>query len=119
MNRDFALDFWIRCNDPDAKIDIRFVDTKTDDPDDHPWRMRYTVDQNIAIWDNQWNHLQIPLSAFSEHGSYDNGWYNPIGAFDWSAVDRFEIVPEYGDLTGIHFYFDDIRVVGPNPSAHP
>ena len=114
VNKGFAIDFWIRCNDPDAKIDIRFVDTKTDDPDDHPWRMRYTLDRNSATWNNQWNHLHIPLTDFSEHGAWDNAWYNPIGAFDWAAVDRFEIVPEYGDLTGIHFYFDDIRVVEPN-----
>jgi endoglucanase len=114
VNRGFAIDFWIRCNDPEAKIDIRFLDTKTDDPDDHPWRMRYTIDRNVAVWNNQWNHLQIPLNEFSEHGSWDNDrWYNPVGAFDWTATERFEIVPEYGDLAGIHFYFDDIRVVEP------
>ena len=115
VDRGFAIDFWVRCSDPDAKIDIRFVDTKTDDPGDHPWRMRYTIDRNIAVWNGQWNHLQIPLNAFSEHGSSDDGWYNPIGAFDWTATERFEIVPEYGDLEGIHFYFDDIRVVDPKP----
>jgi len=111
----FAVDFWVRCSNPGAKIDIRFIDTKTDDPGDHPWRMRYAIDRNIATWNGQWNHLQISLNAFSEGGSWDNNrWYNPIGAFDWTAIDRFEIVPEYGDLTGIHFYFDDIRVVEPN-----
>ena len=109
----FAIDFWVKCNTPSAKIDIRFVDTKTDDPDDHPWRMCYTIDRNIAVWNGQWNHLQIPLNTFSERGAWDDGYFNPIGAFDWTAIDRFEIVPEYGDLTGIHFYFDDIRVADP------
>jgi hypothetical protein len=79
--------------------------------------MRYTLDRNIAIWNGEWNHLQIPLSAFSEHGSWDNGWFGPIGAYDWAATEYFEIVTEYGDLKGIHLYFDDIRVINPNPSG--
>lgn len=111
----FAVDFWVRCNSPGIRFDIRFIDTKTEDPGDHPWRMRYTISQNIAAWNGEWNHLQIPLYAFSEHGSWDNGWFGPIGAFDWTATERFDIVSEYGDLKGIHFYFDDIRVVDANP----
>jgi endoglucanase len=101
----------LRCHQPEARIDIRFVDTKTDEPDDHPWRRRYRIDQNVAEWDGQWKHLQIPLDEFSEHGSWDGGWFNPAGKFDWTAIDRFEIVPEYGDLDGIHFYFDNIRII--------
>jgi endoglucanase len=119
VNRGYAIDFWIRCSNPGAKIDIRFVDTKTEERGDHPWRMRYTIDRNIAVCNGQWNHLQIPLSTFSEQGASDNGWYHPIGAFDWTAVECFEIVPEYGDLVGVHFYFDDIRVVDPSPAGRP
>ena len=111
----FALDFWVRCSQPDTRFDVRFIDTKTGQRGDLPWRMRYTISRNTAVWDGQWNHLQIPLQSFSEHGAWDNGWFNPIGAFDWSAVDRFEIVSEYGTLQGIHLYFDDIRVLNPNP----
>jgi len=111
----FGIDFWVRCSSPNAKIDIRFVDTKTNQPGDHPWRMRYTIDRNIAVWNGEWNHLQIPLSAFSEHGSWDNGWFNPIGAYDWTAAEKFAIVSEYSDLKGVHLYFDDIRVVDINP----
>ena len=113
VDEGFTIDFWVRCNDPSAKIDIRFIDTKTDDRTDHPWRMRCTIDRNIATWNRQWNHLQIPLSEFSEHGSWDNGWFGPVGAFDWTATESFEIVSEYSDLVGIHFYFDEIRVVEP------
>ena len=113
VDRGFAIDFWVRCDIPDAKIDIRFIDTKTGHRGDRPWRMRYTIDRNMAVWNGQWNHLQIPLNAFSEHGSWDDGWYGPVGAYDWTATERFEIVSEYGDLVGIHFYFDDIRVVEP------
>jgi endoglucanase len=115
VDEGFAIDFWVRCNSPNAKIDIRFIDTKTDNRADHPWRMRYTVDRNIAVWNGQWNHLQIPLSAFSEHGSWESGnWFNPIGKYDWTATERFEIVAEYSDLAGINFCFDDIRVVEPD-----
>jgi hypothetical protein len=51
------------------------------------------------------------LNNFREHGSWDNRWFNPQGLFDWTAVDRFEIVSEYHALKGIQFWFDDIRVV--------
>jgi endoglucanase len=111
VDEGFGIDFWVRCNTPNAQIDIRFVDTKTNQPGDHPWRMRYTLDRNIADWNGEWNHLQIPLSEFSEQGSWDDGWFNPIGVYDWAATELFEIVTEYGDLQGIHFYFDDIRLV--------
>ncbi len=111
----FALDLWVRCSQPDARFDIRFIDTKTGQRGDLPWRMRYTITQSTAVWDGRWNHLKIPLNAFSEHGAWDNGWFNPIGAFDWGAIDRFEVVSEYGNLQGTHLYFDDIRVLDPNP----
>ncbi len=113
VDKGCAIDFWIRCNQSNARIDMRFVDTKTNEPDDHPWRMRYRIDQNTAVLDGQWNHLHIPLDTFTEHGSWDNGWYNPTGKFDWTAIDHFEFVAEYNDLDEIHFYFDNIRIVEP------
>ncbi|MEK7992997.1 MAG: glycoside hydrolase family 5 protein, partial [Planctomycetota bacterium] len=115
----FALDLWVRCNQPDARFDVRFIDTKTGQRGDLPWRMRYTINRNTAVWDGRWNHLQIPLRSFSEHGSWDDGWFNPIGAFDWRQIDLFEIVSEYSNLQGIHLYFDDIRVLDPNPRRQP
>ncbi|MEL6845687.1 MAG: T9SS type A sorting domain-containing protein [Bacteroidota bacterium] len=43
----------------------------------------------------------MPLSQFIEHGSWDNNqWYNPQGLFDWTAIDRLEIVAEYADISG-------------------
>lgn len=120
VDRGFAVELWTRCDRSNTKFDVRFVDTKTSDPDDHPWRMRYTIDRNVAEWNGEWNHLQIPLNNFTEHGSWDNGrWYGPIGAFDWSATDCFEIVAEYYDLKGIHLYFDSVRVIDPRQSHHP
>jgi endoglucanase len=110
----FVLDLWIRCGQPDAQFDLRFVDTKTGKPGDHPWRMRYTINSKNAVWDGKWHHLQIPLRAFSEHGAWDGTWFNPVGEFDWKTIDRFEIVTEFSDLKGINLYFDDIRVLDPN-----
>ena len=114
VDKGYAIDFWVRCAAPSAKIDIRFVDTKTEDPGDHPWRMRYTIDANITEWNGEWQHLQIFLNEFTEHGSWDNEqWYNPQGEFDWTKIQQFEIVAEHHDLKGINFYFDNIRIVDP------
>ena len=108
----YAIDFYVRSNDPSTEFKIRFVDTKTDAPDDHPWRKSYKVDDSLATWDGNWNHVHIPLSSFVESGSFDDGqWYSPIGAFNWHEVDRFEIVAEYGDLIGTNIYFDNIKIV--------
>ena len=116
VDGNYAIDFWARCNNPNAKIDVRFLDTKTENPNDHPWRMRYTIDAGVTEWNNEWQHLQIPLGEFTEHGSWDkNQWYNPRGEFDWKSIQFFEIVSEYHNLQGIEFFFDDIRII--NPSA--
>jgi endoglucanase len=105
LENKYCIDFRVKGNAPGSKFDIRFIDTKTDDPDDHPWRMRYTVDHTIAEWNNTWQHIHIPLYSFSESGSWDNNtWYDPVGDFDWTATDRFEIVAEHGDMTGIIFF---------------
>jgi endoglucanase len=114
VDNGFALDFWVRCAQPGARVDVGFLDTKTNEPDDHPWRMRHKINQNLTEWNGQWNHVRIPLREFSEQGSWDDGWFNPAGKFDWTAVDKFEFVAEYGDLAGIHFYFDNIRIVEPS-----
>ncbi len=108
------LDFWVRGDTPGARFEMRFVDTKTADPQDHPWRMGATIDQSVAIWDGQWNHVQVPLRDFADRGSWDDGaWLNPRGEFDWSAVNRFEIVAEYHDFIGMQFWFDEIRITDP------
>jgi endoglucanase len=104
-----ALSMKVRSASPDLVFDVRFVDTKTG-PDDRPWRMRMTISSTVATWDGQWQSLTIPLSSFTEHGAWDNGWYDPIGAFDWSSVDHFEIVSEQAALSGKEVYFDDLDI---------
>jgi endoglucanase len=108
-----TLDLWVRGNSPGAQIEVRFLDTKTADPKDHPWRMGTAIDQKTAAWDGQWHHVQILLKSLKDRGSWDGAWFNPQGLFDWAAVDRFEIVSEYHDFVGMDFWFDDIRVADP------
>lgn len=116
---DYLLDMWVRCSTENVKIDIRFEDTDTDNPDDHPWRMRSTVDNTIVDWDGTWQHLQIPLTDFTEHGAYeDNTWYNPQGDFDWSQVEYFVIDAQHHDLNDVELFFDHICIVEPSePTA--
>lgn len=106
-NQNYALSFMVRGNAPGAKFDLRFTDTKTSSSD-HPWRMNFTMDESTAKWDGKWHKVYLPLSRFTEGGSWDNAWFNPSGLFDWKAVDRFEIVAEQASLAGKTFWFDNI-----------
>ena len=113
----YALDFKMKGNDPNTAFDIRFLNPKTGDPNGHPWRMRYTIDTTVVKFNNEWQHLQIPLARFTEHGAWDNGWYNPMGLFDWKNIDRFEIDAEYSDMTSKQLWFDDIKIINPQGTA--
>ncbi len=107
----YALDLIVRSGIPGHKFDLRFLDTKTEDPGDHPWRMNYTLDEQKFPADGRWHHLYIPLAAFVEGGAWDNGWYNPEGKFDWTEIDKFQIVNEYDIFKGNgSLFFDNIHV---------
>jgi endoglucanase len=110
----YVFDCRIKGDAANTSFDIRFVDTKMNDTSDHPWRMRYKINNSIVNFNSGWQHLQIPLKNFSEGGAWDNGWYNPMGLFDWRNIDRFEIIAEDMNLTGINLWFDDIRICDPN-----
>ena len=111
FQEDYALDMIVRSEIPGHRFDIRFVDTKTDVPGDHPWRMKYTLDETTFPSDGRWHHLFLPLSEFEEGGAWDDGWYDPEGKFDWTAIDRFEVVNEYDILHGDGaLFFDNIHV---------
>jgi endoglucanase len=107
----YALELWVRGDRPGASFDVRLMDTNREG-EDLPWRMRYTVTDKDGPWDGQWHPLRLPLNHFSEHGAWDGEWFAPRGQFDWTAVDRFEIVAEHRDLEGVGLWFDDIRVAG-------
>ena len=104
-----TLSMKLRSASPGLVFDVRFVDTKTG-PEDRPWRMRKTISSAVVPWDGEWHSLSIPLSSFTEHGAWDNGWYDPVGAFDWSSVNHFEIVSEQSSLSGKEVYFDDLCI---------
>lgn len=109
----YYIGFWIKGDNPFSRFEIRFVDTKKDE-NDHPWRMSYAVDANAVEFNNQWQFVQIPFSEFEETGSWDNAWFPQQGLFDWSAIDRFEIVDEFGQLSASNLWFDDIIVFAPS-----
>jgi len=109
-SQNYALSLLVKGNTPGTSFDLRFYDTKTAVVTDHPWRMNYTVNDSKVPWDNAWHKLYIPLSLFTDGGSWDGSWYNPIGAFDWKAIDRFDIVAEQASLSGKSLWFDNIQV---------
>ncbi|MEE9432358.1 MAG: cellulase family glycosylhydrolase [Melioribacteraceae bacterium] len=117
INENYYLTLWVKGDDPTAKIDLRFVDTKTDVPEDHPWRIRFTLTNEKVALENKWHLLNIPLSEFVEQGAWENSistWFSPKGEFDWAAIDVFEIVAEEQSLTNTNFWFDKIELTHPN-----
>lgn len=107
----YELDFWIKGNVPETKFEVRFVDSKTDDESDHPWRIAYKMDKNTVTWNGTWQHVKIPLKNFSETGSWDNNkWYSAIGDFDWQAIERLEFISEYNALGSQKIWFDEIKI---------
>lgn len=110
-NEGYALDMMVRGDDPDISFDVRFFDSKTSDDQDLPWRIRVTVDDQLAEFDGQWHHLHIPLSNFSEMGAWYNDTYYPSqNAFDWSDVDLFVIALEAQALASSKLWFDNIML---------
>lgn len=93
-----------------VNFDIRFLDTKTDVPEDHPWRMTKTITGADLIWDGTWHLLFIPLDEMVETGSWDGTWLDPIGKFDWTDIDRLEIVAEHGNFGDAVLAFDTIQL---------
>jgi len=111
LAENFVLTFWIRPQGSPADLDFRFIDTKTPIPEDHPWRMVYSMSSNELVWNGEWQYIQIPFDEMAEGGSWDNAWYPAQGLFDWSAVQHLEIVAEQAPLGGAEFHFDEIRIV--------
>ncbi len=119
MANNYVLDFWIKGDTPGTKFQVRFVDTKTSDPNDHPWRNSFDIDASKVNWNGTWQHIQIPLKSFAETGSWDNAWFPPVGKFDWKAVDRFEIISEFNALGNQKIWFDDLKVTGSPIASAP
>jgi endoglucanase len=112
VNANYTVDFWVKADSPGSNVVLRFTDTKTTDPKDHPWRRDFTLNSSVVPFDGAWHQVKIQLKKFIDVGSYDGGWFNSTNSFDWKAVDRFQIVAENMALTGKKFWFDDIRING-------
>ncbi|MEA1887159.1 MAG: cellulase family glycosylhydrolase [Bacteroidota bacterium] len=110
VDEDYAFDFAVRGTDPLLSFDVRFLDSKTDEPGDLPWRKGITIRNSMVDFDNRWYHLHIPLKNMVEKGAWDGEWHVPIGKFDWSDIDRLEFVPEERDLGQAHLLFDQIYI---------
>lgn len=111
-NANSNISLWVKSLAKDATVTLRFLDTKTADLTDHPWRMDYTlVSTTKAPFDGKWHNFTIPLKSFQDVGSWDGAWFNSQNKFDWKTVDKFQIVAERAALTGNKFWFDNIKIV--------
>jgi beta-glucanase (GH16 family) len=112
LNEGYSLNFWMKSNASDLRLDVRFVDTYTGQRGDHPWRMTKTIDNRMLKLDGTWEEVNIPLTEMAEAGSWHNDtWYNPAGLFDWTRIDRLEFVSEHHSLQGYQIYLDEIKIV--------
>ncbi|MDR0375927.1 MAG: glycoside hydrolase family 5 protein [Treponema sp.] len=108
----YAVRFKVKTS-ADASFDIRFVDVEN--APRLPWRMRFTVDHEMAPADNEWHTVTIPLDAMTEHGAWVNAtqeWLNPRGEFSWEHIDMLAFVAEAGAFTG-EVWIDSIEVTKP------
>ena len=115
----YTVDFWFKADSPNSNIVLRFLDTKTSDLNDHPWRQDFTINSTVVPFDGAWHQVKIQLNKFKDTGSWDGSWFNSTNSFDWKAVDRFQIVSENMALAGKKFWFDDIRINGTPITAIP
>jgi endoglucanase len=75
--------------------------------------MRYTIDEQVLPPDGRWHTIRIPLRQMHEHGAWINSrqeWLAPAGAFSWSNVGQLEFVAEHSSMSGLHVWFDEIKL---------
>lgn len=110
-NQGYALDLFVRGDVVGTQFQIRFLDTDTNDSNDRPWRMATNINTSNIPMDKRWHHLRVPLQSFTEQGAFENNtFYNPEGKFDWTAIDRLEIVAEFQALDDENIWFDNIMI---------
>ena len=106
----FFLEFKAKVSNP-VRIDVRFVNPEN--LNSTPWRMRYSIDDQILPADGRWHTIRIPLSQMHEHGAWINArqqWLNPRGEFLWSNVTSLQFVAEHSNMEGISLWFDEIKI---------
>ena len=112
----YALEFFIRCDDPTGHIEARFEDTN-EDLEELPWRMNKHIDDNFVPFDGTWQHVSLPLSEMDDQGAWDpddQTWYGGgQGLQDWENVRRLQFVSETAEQPDTEIYLDRIRIVDP------
>ncbi len=109
----YLVRLWVKTDAPGMRFDLRFVDTDTG-TQDHPWRMAKTIDSGLATMDGEWHQVAFALSDMIDVGAFDdNTWHRSEGKFDWTRIDRFEIVAEHQAIEGKHLWLDAIEIVAP------
>ena len=106
----YCVEFLARVDKP-VNFDIRFIDNET--ARSIPWRMRYTIDENILPPDGNWRLIRIPLADMSEHGAWlgsTRRWINPRGEFSWKDVRQLEFCSEHMNMKDIYIRFDEIKI---------
>ncbi len=113
---EYVIDAFIQCWDPEGHVQFRFEDTNMDF-EERPWRMNYHIDDNVIPFDGEWQYFSIPLNQMVDQGAWDpddETWYGGPGElFDWTMVQRFQLVSETGEQFDTEIYLDRIRVVHP------
>jgi endoglucanase len=106
----YCLEFMARAEKP-VKFDVRFVNPES--AQSIPWRIRYTIDENILPPDGRWHLIRVPLADMSEHGAWVNAtqaWIGPRGEYSWENVRQLEFVSEYSDMKDVYIRFDEIKI---------
>jgi len=106
----YKLVFFARAEKP-VKFDIRFVNPES--ASSIPWRIRYTIDENVLPPDGKWHIVSIPLKEMSEHGAWISAkqeWINGRGEFSWKNIRQMEIVAEHGSMKGLSVWFDSMEI---------
>ena len=106
----YCLEFLARAEKP-VMFDVRFVNYEN--AQSIPWRMRYTINEDILPPDGNWHVIRIPLSGMSEHGAWvsaTQAWIGPRGEFTWKNVRQLEFVCEHMDMKDLYVRFDEIKI---------
>jgi endoglucanase len=107
----YGLEFRARTENK-VKFDVRFLNYEN--AASIPWRMRYSIDENILVPDGKWRTIRIPLADMTEQGAWINAtqtWLAPQGKFAWNNVRQLEFVSEDGDMKNCYIWFDSIKIV--------
>jgi endoglucanase len=113
VNAGYCLEFLARAENP-VSFAVRFLNPES--PSSNPWRMSYTIDENILPPDGRWHTIRIPLTEMREQGAWvnlDQTWHNPQGEFSWQNIERLEFAAEHMDLKGKRIFFDSIKITEP------